>query len=239
MVMKERIVVLLSGGLDSAVAAWVVASGGDVDLHCLTFDYGQRHRVEINHASRLAVCLRAQHRIIKLEFEQGPPLLSSAAELGSATLEEAGANSPAYIPGRNTVFLAQAMAYAEAIGASEIHIAANREDQAGFPDCRDEYFSAWNYLTASLATSRPAIDIISPFGGFTEEADCGPAMSKAEIVSLGADLEVPFASTLSCYNGTEPFANPLHCGRCDACVTRKVAFEKAGIEDPTRYAVDL
>lgn len=222
--MSRRAVVLLSGGMDSATVL-AIARSETHECHCLTVDYGQRHRAELAAAARVARALGAAgHRTLQLDL---------AAFGGSALTDRAVAVPEAptqgipvtYVPARNTIFLSLALAWAEVLGARDIWFGANAVDYSGYPDCRPEYMRAFEAL-ANLATRAAvegrALSLQTPIIGLT----------KADIIRRGAALGVDFASTVSCYQATE---EGLACGRCDACRIRRAGFEAAGVPDPTRY----
>jgi 7-cyano-7-deazaguanine synthase len=217
-------VVLLSGGLDSAtVLAMAVARG--LRCHALSIDYGQRHRAELAAAAQVARALgAADHRVVGVDL----------ASFGGSALTDPAIDVPrgpskgipmTYVPARNTIFLALALAQAEVTGSDAIFTGANAVDYSGYPDCRPEYMAAFQSL-ANLATRRAVegqpIAIESPIIG----------MRKDEIVRQGYELGVDFALTVSCY---EADAAGRACGACEACRLRREGFERAGIDDPTRY----
>ncbi len=213
--------VLVSGGLDSAtVLALCVASGAR--CHALTFDYGQRHRAELEAARRVAHKLgAADHRIVKLDI--GWMGGSALTDTRIAVPRESSSGIPVtYVPARNTVFLAIALGWAEVLGAPDIYIGANAVDYSGYPDCRPEFIRAFEHL-ANLAT-RAGIEG-RPFHIHA------PLMhsSKAEIIRTGVRLGVDYALTLSCYN---PDSEGRACGVCDSCRLRAQGFAAAGIADP-------
>ena len=219
-----RAVVLLSGGMDSATTLAIARSEGH-DCHCLTVDYGQRHRAELAAAARVAQALgAAEQRVIALDLTQfgGSALTDPAIAVPQAPSEGIPVT---YVPARNTIFLALALAWAEVLGAQDIWFGANAVDYSGYPDCRPEYMRAFETL-ANLATKAavegrrltlhtPIIDL-----------------AKAEIVRRGAALGVDYALTVSCY---QPSGEGAACGRCDACRLRRAGFQAAGVADPTRY----
>ncbi|HEU4734082.1 MAG TPA: 7-cyano-7-deazaguanine synthase QueC [Kofleriaceae bacterium] len=220
-------VVLRSGGLDSTTALAVARSRG-LDCHALTVRYGQLHQVELDAARRVAAALGARdHRIVSVDLG---PIASSAltspqiAVPKDRPLAEIGAPGdvpPTYVPARNTVLLALALAWAESIGAREIFVGVNVLDASGYPDCRPEFVRAFEAL-AQVATRS---------GGFRIEAPL-IELTKAQIIQLGIRLGVDYALTHSCYDPQGTAA----CGRCDACVLRRKGFIEAGVPDPTRYA---
>jgi 7-cyano-7-deazaguanine synthase len=220
----HKAVVLVSGGLDSAtVLALAVASGAR--CYALSFDYGQRHRVELEAARRVAQALHAtDHRVVKLDIGwMGGSALTDPA---IAVPNEPSAGIPVtYVPARNTVFLSIALGWAEVLGAADIYIGANAVDYSGYPDCRPEFMQAFERL-ANLAT-RAGVE----GRGFRVHAPL-MQMSKSEIIRAGGGLGVDYALTVSCY---DPDAAGLACGRCDACRLRARGFVEAGMADPTRY----
>ena len=220
-------VVLLSGGLDSTTALAVARSQG-LTCHALTVRYGQLHQVELEAARRVAAALGArEHRVVEIDLG---PLASSALTSAAIavpkdrSLAEIGAPGdvpPTYVPARNTVLLALALAWAESLGAREIFIGVNVLDASGYPDCRPEFVRAFEAL-AEVATRTGGFHIRAPLIELT----------KAQIIALGLRLGVDYALTHSCYDPQGTAA----CGRCDACVLRRKGFLEAGVPDPTRYA---
>jgi 7-cyano-7-deazaguanine synthase len=217
-------VVLLSGGLDSAtVLAMAIASGWR--CHALSVDYGQRHRVELEAAVRVARALGAvEHRVVALNLGLfgGSALTDPAIEV--PTTPSAGI-PVTYVPARNTIFLALALAYAEVTSSEAIFTGVNAVDYSGYPDCRPEFLAAFATL-ANVATKRAvegsSIAIEAPI----------IRMAKAEIIRRGHELGVDFSLTVSCYNAD---AAGRACGRCDACRFRREGFALSGLSDPTRY----
>jgi 7-cyano-7-deazaguanine synthase len=219
-------VVLLSGGLDSTTALAVARSRG-FDCHALTVRYGQLHQVELEAAARVAAALGAQHRVVDVELG---PLAASAltsAEIAvpkDRPLAEIGAPGDVpstYVPARNTVLLALALAWAESLGARDLFLGVNVLDASGYPDCRPAFVQAFEAL-AQVATRA---------GGFRVHAPL-IELTKAQIIALGQSLGVDYAMTHSCYDPVDGAA----CGRCDACALRRKGFSEAGVADPTRYA---
>jgi 7-cyano-7-deazaguanine synthase len=221
--------VLLSGGLDSTTCL-AVASAEGFEAHALSVDYGQRHKHELDRARRLARRMgAASHRVVKVDLSAfgGSALTDRAIAVPkSRTAKAMGADIPVtYVPARNTVMLALALAHAETLGASDIYVGVNAIDYSGYPDCRPAFLRAFERL-AKVATKagvegRP-LRIHAPL----------LRLSKAGIVKLGTSLGVPFALTLSCY---DPVRGKC-CGASDACLLRRKGFEEAGVPDPTVYA---
>ena len=220
-------VVLLSGGLDSTTALAVARSEG-LTCHALTVRYGQLHQVELDAAARVAAALGAdEHRVVELDLRPiAPSALTtpSVAVPKDRSLGEIGAPGdvpPTYVPARNTVLLALALAWAESVGAREIFVGVNVLDASGYPDCRPEFVRAFEAL-AQVATRAGGFRIRAPLIELT----------KAQIIALGMRLGVDYALTHSCYDPQGTAA----CGRCDACILRRKGFIEAGVADPTRYA---
>jgi len=226
---KRRAVVLLSGGLDSSTCLAVARSEG-LEVHALSVDYGQRHRGELARARRIARALGAKdHRVVRVDLSTfgGSALTDRAIAVpkGRAPSRMAREIPVTYVPARNTVLLALALAHAETVGAEQVFVGVNALDYSGYPDCRPAFLRAFERL-ARLATKagvsgRP-LRIRAPLLRLT----------KARIVRLGTRLGVPFRITQSCYDPIRGRA----CGRCDACVLRRKGFAEAGIPDPTPYA---
>lgn len=217
-------VVLLSGGLDSATVLAMARERGH-RCHSLSFDYGQRHRLELDAAAQVAAMLgAADHRVLALPIGQlgGSALTDRRMEVPQQPSEGIPVT---YVPARNIVFLACALAYAEVLGARDIYIGVNAIDYSGYPDCRPEFIAAFERV-ANLATKAgvegASIQIHAPL----------IEMTKAEIIRRGAALGVDYSITVSCY---EPDIGARACGRCDSCRLRQAGFEQAGIVDPTRY----
>jgi 7-cyano-7-deazaguanine synthase len=217
-------VVLLSGGLDSAtVLAMAQAAGWR--CHALSVDYGQRHRSELAAAAAVARSLgAAEHRVVHIDL--GVFGGSALTDPSIAVPSTPGEGIPiTYVPARNTIFLALALAHAEVTGSDAIFTGANAVDYSGYPDCRPEFMAAFEQL-ANVATRRAIegspIAIEAPIIG----------MGKDEIVRRGHALGVDFSLTVSCYNAD---AAGRACAHCDACRFRRAGFEKAGLPDPTRY----
>jgi 7-cyano-7-deazaguanine synthase len=220
-----KAVVLLSGGLDSATVLAIARSGG-YRCYCLSVDYGQRHRVELGAAVRIARAQGAlEHRFVKLDL----------AAFGGSALTDSNIAVPVagvkpgipvtYVPARNTILLSLALAWAETLGAQHIFFGANAIDYSGYPDCRPEYMRAFATL-ANLATKAAVegdkLTLHTPI----------IQLSKADIIRRGVALGVDYALTVSCYQADE---EGRACGQCDSCRLRRVGFEAAGILDPTKY----
>ncbi|HJL42792.1 MAG TPA: 7-cyano-7-deazaguanine synthase QueC [Myxococcales bacterium LLY-WYZ-16_1] len=225
-----RAVVLLSGGLDSATTLGIAQERG-FSVSCLSFDYGQRHRVELDAAREVAAAQGVvDHRIVRLDLSAvgGSALTDRAIEVpeGQAMPEGGTAIPVTYVPARNTVFLAVALGLAETVGAQDLFFGANALDYSGYPDCRPAFVEAFERL-AQVATKAGVEG--QPFRVHA------PLMqwTKAEIVREAARLGVDLSPTVSCYDPRERRA----CGRCDACRLRRKGFAEAGVSDPTPYAV--
>ncbi len=226
---KKSAVVLLSGGLDSTTTlAYAIDKG--FKCYALTFVYGQRHKLEIEHSKTVAKYYRLgrRHKIIRLDKKLflGSALTDKENIPENRNLCEISKDiPPTYVPARNTVFLSMALAYAEQTESCDIFIGANAIDFSGYPDCRPEYINAFEKL-ANLGTKLGAegkkITIHSPLIN----------LSKPEIIRLGLKLGVDYSITWSCYN---PQNGNLACGKCDSCILRRNAFKEVGIEDPIKY----
>jgi 7-cyano-7-deazaguanine synthase len=224
---SKKAVVLVSGGLDSATVL-AMARAQDFACYVLSFDYGQRHRVELQAAARVAAALGAEeHKTISLDLGGiGGSALTDAA---IAVPEEGGEGIPVtYVPARNTVFLALALGWAEVLGAQDIFIGVNAVDYSGYPDCRPEFIAAFE-KTANLATRAGVVG--RSFHIHTPLIQ----MSKADIIRAGLRLGVDYAITVSCYQADE---QGRACGRCDSCRLRRAGFIAAGTADPTPYAAE-
>lgn len=226
----KRAVILLSGGLDSTVTAAVARSDGYA-LYCLTIAYGQRHVVEATRARAVAEALRvAEHRVAEVDLRciGGSALTSHMVVPKDREASDRAEGIPAtYVPARNMIFLSLALAYTEVCEASRIYFGANVVDYSGYPDCRPEFIRAFEtvakYGTKSGTMGKP-MEIVTPL----------LMLSKAEIVALGSELNVPFHLTHSCY---DPDQAGVACGRCDSCLIRREGFRQAGVVDPVPYAL--
>lgn len=219
----KRAVCLLSGGLDSSTCLALARRDG-FECFALSFDYGQRHRVELDAAARVARALgAAAHRVLKLPAFSGSALTGDAEVPKGRSLAEMGHGIPVtYVPARNTVFLSCALAWAEVLGAADIFIGVNALDYSGYPDCRPEFIAAFERM-ANLAT-QAAVE-----GGMKLHIHTPlMALTKAGIVRLAAGLGLDFSLTHSCYD-PDPEGRP--CGQCDSCLLRRKGFEEAGLED--------
>jgi 7-cyano-7-deazaguanine synthase len=221
-----KAVCLLSGGLDSATCLAHARRAG-FDCYALSFDYGQRHRVELEAARLVARALGAvDHRIAKIDLRVfGHSALTDEIEVPKGRDEAARSEGipVTYVPARNTIFLSFALAWAEVLEASDIYIGVNALDYSGYPDCRPEFIQAFE-LMSNLATragveERTRVHIRTPL----------IQLSKAEIVRMAISLRVPIELTHSCY---DPDASGRACGACDSCILRARGFREAGIADP-------
>lgn len=229
-------VVLLSGGLDSAVALALCRKDG-FEPNALTIDYGQRHRIELESARAIASALPVKrHIVLSVDLTQwgGSALTDDQTPVPTGRNKaEMGDDIPAtYVPARNTIFLSLALGWAETLNSADIYLGAHSLDYSGYPDCRPEYFDAFAQM-ANLAT-RTGVEgsrwtIHTPLLRLT----------KTEIVKLGISLQVPFKHTVSCYQPQSESGGIVVCGLCDACIIRRNAFDSAGAVDPIPYAAHL
>lgn len=226
---SSKAVCLLSGGLDSATCL-ALALREDYDCYTLAFDYGQRHRIELNAAARVAHTLGArEHRVVKIDLRAfGASALTSEIDVPKhGSVDEMEQGIPiTYVPARNIIFLSYALAWAEVLECSNIFIGVNAIDYSGYPDCRPEFIHAFEHM-ANLATKtgvegRTLLRVHTPL----------ITLSKAEIVRLAAQLRLDFSLTHSCY---DPNDAGHSCGRCDSCLLRRKGFAEAGIADPLVY----
>jgi 7-cyano-7-deazaguanine synthase len=213
----SKCVVVLSGGPDSVTTAyWAKAQGYEV--HAITFSYAQKAQVEIKRARLLAARLGVGHLVVDLS-----PLRAVYQGVTSLVDEDIEVTSeftkPIIVPFRNGVFLSVAVAYAESIGASHIFYGAHASDEPFYPDCRREFYKAFEEATR-LGTDHE-ITIEAPFSD----------IPKSEVIKKAIELKVPLEQTWSCY-----LSGPLHCGRCESCLNRMKAFREAGVSDPTQYS---
>ena len=221
----KKAVCLLSGGLDSSTCLALARREGYA-CFALSFDYGQRHKHELDAARTIATHFGAErHLVAKIGLDAfGGSALTADIDVPKArSLEEMGHGIPVtYVPARNTIFLSFALAWAEVLESADIFIGVNALDYSGYPDCRPEYIQAYERM-ANLAT-RAGVEGVTRLKIHTPLL----RLSKAQIVMLGRDLRVPFGLTYSCY---DPGAEGKACGQCDACLLRRKGFEEAGIED--------
>lgn len=222
----KKAVVLLSGGLDSATVL-AIARSQDFECHTISFDYGQRHRAELQAAAKLSEQMgAASHRVMNMDMRAigGSALTDSNIDVPVTGVEE-GAIPVTYVPARNTVFLSYALGLAEVLHADHIFIGVNAVDYSGYPDCRPEYIQAFEAM-ANLATKAGVeghkMHIETPLIDLT----------KAEIIQQGIQNGVDYSLTVSCYQAD---AEGRACGVCDSCRLRKQGFSDAGIADPTLY----
>ena len=222
--MKTKAVILASGGLDSATLLAMAHSNGR-ECYSLSFDYGQRHRAELNAARGLAERYGdVIHRVVSLDLSAIGGSALTDMDIPVPTTPQEGIPIT-YVPARNTVFLSLALGWAEVLGASEIYIGVNAVDYSGYPDCRPEFIAAYQQLIgvatkagvegASISLETPLIDL-----------------SKGAIIDAGLRLGVDYSLTVSCYQADEM---GRACGECDSCRLRAAGFEQAGVLDPTRY----
>ena len=220
----KKAVILLSGGLDSATVVAMARAEG-YSCYTMSFDYGQRHRAELQAAERVARDLGViEHKVIGLNLNG---IGVSALTDSSIDVPEAPSEGipVTYVPARNTVFLSLALGWAEVLGARDIFIGVNAVDYSGYPDCRPEFVEAFETL-ANLATKAGVEG-----NGFRIQAPL-QNLSKGDIVQAGIKLGVDYSLTVSCYQAD---ANGFACGKCDSCRLRAEGFAAAGISDPTRY----
>lgn len=226
---KRKAVVLLSGGLDSTTTLAVTLNEG-YDVYALTFRYGQRHEAEIEAARRIAALFDvARHVVAEINLRAfgGSALTDDIAVPKNRATDEMAEGIPVtYVPARNTIFLAFALAWAEVLGASDIFIGVNALDYSGYPDCRPEYIEAFQRM-ADLATKagvegKQKLVIHTPLISLT----------KAQIVKKGIELGVDYSLTVTCY---DPSGDGAACGQCDACMLRLKGFAENGMSDPARY----
>jgi 7-cyano-7-deazaguanine synthase len=223
-------IILASGGLDSTTCLAIAKSEGYSPLYSLTFDYGQRHRFELEAARQVAERIGvAEHRVIRIDLRQfGKSALTDEIAVPKDRDESkmAGDIPITYVPARNTIFLSYALAWAEVLGVRDVFIGVNAVDYSGYPDCRPEFIAAFERM-ANLAT-RMTTTGGEPFAIHTPLIH----LTKAQIIRRGTDLGVDYSLTHSCY---DPDELGRSCGRCDSCVLRKKGFAEAGIADPTKY----
>ncbi len=221
-----RSIVLLSGGLDSATCLLIAIAEG-FEVYALSFDYGQRHAIELDRARALARFYEAHdHRVVRIELPSREA--SALTDPAKAVPRHALGKEPipiTYVPARNTLFLANAVAWGETIGAGVVYIGANALDYSGYPDCRPEFLDAFaraaNLGTKAGAQASLKFEIRAPL----------IALTKGQIVRRAADLGLEFQLTFSCY---DPSEEGVPCGACDSCLLREKGFKEAGITDPVK-----
>lgn len=218
-------IILTSGGLDSTTCLAIARAEGFSPIYSLSFDYGQRHRFELEAAAKVSKAYGvAEHRAIRIDLRQfgGSALTSDIAVPKDRDERSMSADIPVtYVPARNTIFLSYALAWAEALECDHVFIGVNALDYSGYPDCRPKYIEAFQSM-ARLGTKRAGFTIHAPL----------VHMTKAQIIRRGIELGVDYSMTHSCY---DPAPVGLACGRCDSCLLRKKGFAEAGVADPTRY----
>lgn len=215
-----RVVSLLSGGMDSATLAYMLADQGE-ELRLLSFDYGQRHIRELESAAKIAAHLGAPHEVVTLGLDlPGSALTDPTIDVPEGHYESESMKATV-VPNRNAVMLSVGFALAVARGADAVAFGAHAGDHAVYPDCRPAFVEAFQAMQDIATEGFGAPRLLAPF----------VRMTKADIARLGADLRVPWAETWSCYQG-----GALHCGRCGTCRERLEAFTLAGADDPTEYA---
>jgi len=222
--MAKKAVILVSGGLDSTTVVAMAKRQG-YKCYTLSFDYGQRHRSELEAASRVSESMAVvEHKVVKLDLGSigGSALTDTSIDVPEAATSGIPVT---YVPARNTVFLSIALGWAEVLGANDIFLGVNAVDFSGYPDCRPEYITAFERM-ANLAT-RAAVEG-QPLTVHAPLID----MSKAQIIQAGIELGVDYSKTVSCYQAS---LEGEACGRCESCRLRRQGFEQAGISDPTRY----
>jgi 7-cyano-7-deazaguanine synthase len=225
----ESAIILLSGGIDSTTTLAIAKSEG-YEIYALSFNYGQRHAIELEAAKRIAEHFQVkEHLIIDIDLRRigGSALTDNIEVPKDRNNEEVGGDIPiTYVPARNTIFLSFAMAWAEILGVENIFIGVNALDYSGYPDCRPEYIAAFERM-ANLATKagvegKTQLRIQTPLINLT----------KAKIIQRGIELGVDYSLTHSCY---DPAESSEACGRCDSCLLRRKGFQEAGIPDPSQH----
>ena len=222
----KKAVILLSGGLDSTTVLAIAKNEGFA-CHCLSFRYGQKQALELERAAAVARHFGAKHLILRVDLDAigGSALTTDTPVPKDRPLAEMGQDIPSsYVPGRNIIFLAHALSWAEVLGAADIFLGINSMDYSGYPDCRPEFLEAFAVM-ANLGTKAGAEGRAFRFHAPLQHLD------KREIILKGLSLGVDYGMTLSCYDP----AGDLACGRCDACRLRLRGFALAGLRDPARY----
>ncbi|MDD5021124.1 MAG: 7-cyano-7-deazaguanine synthase QueC [Endomicrobiaceae bacterium] len=212
--MKNKAVILLSGGLDSTTVLYYALSR-KYECHCLIFDYGQKHKKEIKTAMKIAKMLKLNYSVIKISMPWcKSSLVDESLEIPNHKTIKKGYVPTTYVPGRNTIFLSYAISYAETIKANALFLGVNAVDFSSYPDCTPKYLQAMRNVLKALENN---IEIFAPI----------EKMSKTQIIKLGLKLKVPYQYTWTCYNGTK-----RPCGTCDSCKLRAKGFKEVGIDDP-------
>jgi 7-cyano-7-deazaguanine synthase len=217
---SKKAVVLLSGGLDSAVTLYFARKHG-FKCFCIIFDYGQRHSREIDSAKKIASAASYPYKIIKFKLAWGGSSLLDKKSKIPHSKDRLNSIPSTYVPARNIIFLSLALSYAEAIKAEAIFIGAHSQDYSGYPDCRPAFYKAFAKIInvgTKAGVEGKAVKVFTPLINKT----------KAEIIRLGEGLSVPFQFSWSCYQGGR-----RPCGKCDSCYFRAKGFKEAGIEDPS------
>ncbi|PKN76531.1 MAG: 7-cyano-7-deazaguanine synthase QueC [Deltaproteobacteria bacterium HGW-Deltaproteobacteria-10] len=230
---RKKAVVLLSGGIDSATTLYIAGQMG-FDLYALSFNYGQRHQIELEAAGRIAAhCGVSKHITLDIDLRLfgHSALTDDIAVPKSRNVEEMEKLIPVtYVPARNTIFLSFALAWAEVLESNDIFIGVNALDYSGYPDCRPEYIAAYeqmaNLATKAAVEGKQKLKIHTPLIELT----------KAQIITQGLELGVDFRLTHSCY---DPAQTGEACGKCDSCLLRQKGFKEAGIPDPTIYIMQV
>lgn len=226
---QKKAIVLTSGGLDSTTILAIAASD-DYELFALTFDYGQRHRYELDAAKNICDVMAVKQQLVfplDMRLLGGSALTDDIDVPKDRTDEEMNEKIPiTYVPARNTIFLSIALGWAETLGAADIFIGVNAVDYSGYPDCRPEYIAEFIKL-ANLAT-KSGVEKTADWKIHTPLIE----MSKSEIIRTGMELGVDYSLTHSCY---DPLENGRSCGKCDSCLLRLKGFEEAGLVDPLDY----
>jgi len=224
---KQKAIVLLSGGLDSATTLATALHKG-YDVYALSFDYGQKHGRELDSAEKIAKHYNIKHKIVKIDLSWAKSALTDKKIKIPEKRKKIGKDIPVtYVPARNMIMLSFALAWAETINADAVFIGANAIDYSGYPDCRPEFYKAFQ-KAAMLGTKKGAesktIQIKYPLIN----------MSKSKIIKKGMSLGVPYHLTWSCYKGEEKA-----CGKCDSCILRLKGFREAGYDDPVEYEAEV
>jgi len=223
---EQTAVVLLSGGLDSTTCLFLAKQQVE-KIYAISFDYGQKHSIELKRAKKIAKSQNIEHSIIKIQTElfKGTSLTDPKIKIPKDSLKKHLRENTipnTYVPGRNILFLSFALSFAESRNAGRIFIGINALDYSGYPDCRPEFIKAYQSMVnqgTKSGTNGHSIQIITPL----------IHLSKKEIVSLASHLQVPFKDTISCYD-PNPQTGKI-CGHCDSCILRKKGFEEAGVVD--------